>query len=169
MPFYDSLSHFLGLSLEAKDLTFSQVSLRGIIVFVATLVMVRSADKRFLARINPLDAILGFILASMLARAINGSAPFFPTLGGGFVLIFFHRFIAYLAFRWERFGNLVKGKEDVLLDQGYLHAKSMRKNHITKKDLMEELRLNGNLESLAKVKRAVIERSGEISVVKRET
>src|SRR3954465_6106042 len=113
---YEVLSQVLGLKLEPKDLTFLQISLRSIIVFIAPLAMVRLADKRFLARINALDAILSFILASMLARAVNGSAAFFPTLGGGFALIFFHRLVAYVAFRWEGFGNLVKGKEDVLLD-----------------------------------------------------
>jgi len=168
MAFYDALSQVLGLGLEPKDLTFLQISVRGIIVLIATLGMVRLAQKRFLARINALDAILSLVLASMLARAVNGSSAFFPTIGAGFVLVLFHRFIAYLAFRWEWFGDCLKGREDVLVDHGHFQEKNLQKNHITEKDLLEELRLNGNLEDLQKVKRAFIERSGEISVVKRD-
>src|SRR5262245_17617982 len=67
---------FLGLSAQPKDLTFVQISLRGIIVFLATLIMLRLGHKRSLAHRTPFDAVLLVILASVLSRAINGSAAF---------------------------------------------------------------------------------------------
>ena len=73
--------------MEPKDLTFLQTALRAVIVFVATLVMVRLSSKRSLARKTAFDAVLLIIIASVLARAINGSTPFFPTIGTGFVLV----------------------------------------------------------------------------------
>ena len=72
MQMYDSIKQVLGLGLEPKDLTFAQIAMRGVIVFVVSLVMVRVANKRFLSKMTACDAILGFILASMLARAVNG-------------------------------------------------------------------------------------------------
>ena len=72
----------LGLGSDAAGLTFVQISLRGVVVFVAALVIVRCGDRRFLSQKTAFDAVLGFILASMLARAVNGTAAFFPTLGG---------------------------------------------------------------------------------------
>src|SRR5437879_8407606 len=114
----ESFQQLIGSSLQPKDLTFFQVSVRGIIVFIASLVIVRLADKRFFAKKAAFDVILGFILASMLARAVNGSAPFFPTLGGGFVLVGLHRLLGAIAFRYHRFGVLVKGGEEVLIEAG---------------------------------------------------
>jgi uncharacterized membrane protein YcaP (DUF421 family) len=166
MEIYNAISDLLGLRLEAKELTVLHVSVRAFVVLIATLLMARMAEKRFLARLNTLDAILAFILGSMLSRAINGSAPFFATLAGGVVLVLTHRVISTLAYRSEGFGNLVKGTEEVIIDHGEIHEKALRKNHVTRKDLLEELRLNGNLDSPGKVKRAVMERSGEISVVR---
>src|SRR5205823_3546386 len=96
--------HWIGSELEPRDLTFFQVSLRGLLVFITSLIIVRLADKRFFAKKAAFDVILGFILASMLARAVNGSAPFFPTLGGGFVLVGLHRLLGAIAFRYHRFG-----------------------------------------------------------------
>src|SRR5256714_10875722 len=96
--FYNFVGPLLGLGAEPKDLTFDQISLRGIIVFLATLIMVRLGHKRSLARKTPFDAVLLVILAAVLSRAINGSAPFFPTLGGGVVLVLLHRLFAYLAY-----------------------------------------------------------------------
>ena len=85
---YETLSQILGLEVDPQNLSFLQVSLRGVIVFIAALTMVRVGDRRFLGKLTALDAILGFILASMLARAVNGSVAFFPTLGAGFVIVF---------------------------------------------------------------------------------
>jgi uncharacterized membrane protein YcaP (DUF421 family) len=159
------VSETLGLGSRPEELNFGQLSLRGVIVFIAALAMVRTGDKRFLAKLTALDAILGFILASMLARAINGSSPFFPTLGAGFVIVLFHRLLAGLSCRFGVLDNLLKGRADLLIEDGRINQRAVRRNHLTEKDLVEELRLNGHVESAADVKTAFIERSGEISVV----
>src|SRR5213078_1888891 len=89
--FWNSFETLLGLGVEPKDLTFTQISLRGIIVFLVTLATVRLGHKRSLSRKTPFDAVLLVILAAVLSRAINGSAAFFATLGGGVVLVVVHR------------------------------------------------------------------------------
>src|SRR5437762_6311038 len=108
------LNSLLGLKLEPRELSFLQVCLRGLVVFIVALIIVRLADKRFLAKMSAFDAILGFVLASMLARAINGSASFFPTLAAGFVLVFLHRIMGWVAFRQPWFEGLVKGQAEIL-------------------------------------------------------
>jgi uncharacterized membrane protein YcaP (DUF421 family) len=162
-----ALPQWLGIGIEAKDLSMLQVSLRGVIVFVVAIVLVRVANRRFLAKMSPFDVILGFMLASMLARAINGSGPFLPSLVGAFVLIMLHRFFAALAFRYHVFGTLVKGNAEVLVDEGKAKSDPMRRYRISERDLQEEMRINGNIEDLKDVQKAVIERNGQISVVKR--
>src|SRR5438445_7837427 len=107
--FFDTL---LGLGAEPKDLTFVQISLRGIIVFLATLIMVRLGHKRSLAHKTPFDAVLLVILASVLSRAINRSAAFFATLGGGVVWVVLHRAFPHFAYYSHRSGLLVKGPPD---------------------------------------------------------
>jgi len=57
------LETLLGLSAEPKDLTFTQISLQGIIVFLVTLITVRLGHKRSLSRKTPFDAVLLVILA----------------------------------------------------------------------------------------------------------
>lgn len=161
----EALTQLLGIGVEAKQLGVLQVSLRGAIVFAAGIVMLRCADKRFLSKMTALDAILGFILASMLARAINGSAPFVPTLVGGFVLVFLHRACCKIAAHWERFGGWLKGHADLLIQNGEIRHDAMRANDLTQRDLLEELRLHGRIKSPADVEEAYIERSGQISVI----
>src|ERR1700758_5869604 len=98
MNTFSQLLHaWLGIGVEPKGLTFLQVSIRGVIVFIATLIMVRLGSKRSLAEKTAFDAVFLVIIGSMLARAINGSEAFFPTLGAGFVLVFLHRLFGIAA------------------------------------------------------------------------
>jgi len=162
------ISTALGLGRDATALTFTQISLRGIIVFIATLVIVRCGDRRFLSQKTAFDAVLGFILASMLARAVNGTAAFVPTLGAGFVLIVLHRVLAYWARRSHAFGLLIKGRSDVIVRDGRVDDPVAKRNRLSEHDLLEDLRLNGNVGDIRDVALAVFERNGQISVVRRE-
>jgi uncharacterized membrane protein YcaP (DUF421 family) len=110
----------------------------------------------------------GFILASMLARAVNGTAAFFPTLGGSFVLVVLHRLLAYWSRRSHAFGLLLKA----------VATSSSETVHSTKQPhdaiawantTLEHLRLNGNVAEMREVLLAVLERNGHISVVRRST
>jgi uncharacterized membrane protein YcaP (DUF421 family) len=166
--FSQSIEALLGLGLEPKELTFLQVSLRGVIVFIATLVMVRLSSKRSLAEKTAFDAALIVIVASVLARAINGSAPFFPTLGIGFVLVLLHRLLGVAAYYSHGFGILIKGKPVVLVQNGRLQGKNMCLNQISEHDLEEDMRLDASTEDLSKIKTARVERSGDISFIKAE-
>jgi len=76
----ETLYSAFGAGLDAQHLTIGQVALRAVLTFVAALVMVRVANKRFFAKKTAFDVILGLILASMLARAINGSEQLGPTI-----------------------------------------------------------------------------------------
>ena len=165
--FWNSVEVLLGLGAEPKDLTFMQISLRGIIVFLVTLVTVRLGHKRSLSRKTPFDAVLLVILAAVLSRAINGSAAFFATLGGGVVLVVFHRLFAFLAFYSHAFGILVKGKPDVIMRDGRPDLSMMWRNHVSTHDLDEDMRLSAHTEDLLKIRQARVERSGDISFIKK--
>jgi len=58
MNTFSQLLHvLLGLGTEPKELTFLQVAVRGVIVFIATLIMVRLGSKRSLAEKTAFDAV----------------------------------------------------------------------------------------------------------------
>jgi uncharacterized membrane protein YcaP (DUF421 family) len=164
--FSEFVEMLLGLGLEAKELTSLQVSVRGIVVFIAILIMVRISSKRSLAEKTAFDAALIVIIASVLSRAINGSAPFVPTLVVGFVLVFLHRLLALGAYASHTFGVLVKGKPIVIVENGRVDRRNMRANHITQHDLEEDMRLDAETDDLTRIKVARVERSGDISFIK---
>jgi uncharacterized membrane protein YcaP (DUF421 family) len=164
--FWNFIGPLLGLGAEPKYLTFAQISLRGVIVMVFTLVIMRLGDKRSLSKKSAFDAALLIILASVLARAINGSAAFFPTLGGSAVVVGLHRLMAYLSYKSDGFRRLIKGTPNELVREGAFVHENMARDHVAEEDVREDLRLDGE-EELAKVKVARLECSGDISFIKK--
>ncbi len=162
------LHTLLGIGTEPKELTFLQVSVRGVVVFIATLIMVRLGSKRSLAEKTAFDAVLIVIIGSMLARAINGSEAFFPTLGAGFVLILLHRVFGLAAYYSHAFGILVKGRPVMLMQDGRLQRENMLWEHVTQHDLEEDMRLEAETDDLSTIQVARLERSGDISFIKAE-
>jgi uncharacterized membrane protein YcaP (DUF421 family) len=165
--FWNFISTLLGLELESKHLTFGQICLRGAIVMIFTLIIVRLGDKRSLSKKSAFDAALLIILASVLARAINGSAAFFPTLGGSAVIVALHRIMAFASYKSDGFRRLIKGQPSELVRNGQLIERNMRRDHVAEEDIREDLRLDGD-DELAKVKVARLECSGDISFIKKE-
>jgi uncharacterized membrane protein YcaP (DUF421 family) len=164
-PLADHISSLLGLGLEAKDLTFLQISLRGFVVFLAALVLVRLSDRRGLTKKSPFDQLLIVILASVLARAINGSSTFFATIGGAAVLVFLHRALAFASCRWPVITSVIKGRPAALVRDGEWRVDVLRQKNISSEDVMEDMRLSAQIEQVEKVKVARLEVSGDISFI----
>jgi uncharacterized membrane protein YcaP (DUF421 family) len=155
----------LGVGVEPRNYTVLQVCIRTLIIFFAALIMIRVADRRFLARKSGFDTLVGFILASTLSRAINGSAQILPTIIIGFLVIFIHRGLARVAFHSDTFSKLIKGQPEQVIREGKLNHQVMARYDLTEGDLIEDVRLRAQLEDFAQVRDARIERNGQISVI----
>lgn len=163
---WNCLYLFLGLHSEPKDLTLLQIIVRGIIVFTASLVMVRCGDRRSLAQKSAFDLVLIVVVASVLARAVNGSASFFPTLGGAFAIILLHRGMARIVCQWPSLAPLIKGGPVILAKDGQCDFQAMRSRLITPNDFDEDMRLDLKTENKAEIRVARLESSGDISFIK---
>src|SRR5581483_3608960 len=159
----------LGIGHQPLDLNYGQVCLRAVIMFFATLTMVRLGGKRFLSHNTAFDAVLGFMMASMLARACNGSSPFWQTIVAGFLIVALHRIVAKVALHSHSFGNLVKGHATLVIKDGAVLSDVLRRHDLSEHDLAEDLRMNGNAARPEDVKEAYFERNGHISVIKKQT
>jgi len=74
-----------------------------------------------------------------------------------------------MAFHWDWFGRLIKGDAHTLIEHGEIDWDALRRNHITSKDLIAALHINGKLSDPREVEVARVERSGDISVIPART
>lgn len=156
----------LGLGAEPMNLTFLQMALRTIVMYVAGATVIRLAgDRRFGGRYTVYDIVLGFTFGSLMSRAINGSSPFWVTIGAGFVLVVMNRLFAFLGSRSSRFSQLISGKSLVLIQDGEIQWDNMNKSHVSQQHLLSSLRNNAHLSEPQEVKVARFERNGQISII----
>ena len=164
----DFVLMLLGPDGKATQLTLLQIALRGFVIFITGLAIVRIGDRRSLAQKTAFDALFIVLVGSMLSRAINGTAPFFTTIGAGIALMMIHRLFAYGAFKSHWFGKLIKGEPVVLVRDGKIDWKELKGGLVSKHDFEEDLRLNAKTEDASTVQVARLERSGDISFIKKE-
>jgi uncharacterized membrane protein YcaP (DUF421 family) len=163
---WHAIDGLLGLSAtQAHELNWVQVCVRSVVVYAVLIAYVRFGKKRFLSQATAFDAILVIIIGSISSRAISGTAPFFASLAGTFVLILLHWIISYFSQGSKFLSYLVKGHDTVLVRNGEIDRKALAASHMSDDDLAQDLREEG-IESPAKVKSARLERSGKLSVIK---
>jgi uncharacterized membrane protein YcaP (DUF421 family) len=157
----------LGPDGKATELTLLHISLRGFVIFIVGLALVRIGDRRSLSEKTAFDAIFIVLVGSMLSRAINGTAPFFMTIAAGIVLMAIHRTCAFAACKSHAFGKLIKGQPVTLVRHGKIDRAEMRRSLVSDHDLQEDLRLDAKTEDVSTIALAQLERSGDISFIKK--
>ena len=163
---HDFLQVWLGPDGQPKELTLLQICLRAFLIFAIGLALVRIGDRRSLAEKTGFDTLFLILIGAILARAINGSAAFLTTIGCGFFLMIVHRVFSWIAFRSHAFGKLIKGSDELLVRDGKIVWKGMKKHLVSEHDLQEDLRLSAKTLDLSDIKYARLERSGDISFIK---
>ena len=153
---------------EGKDLNMLQMGCRAFVIFFITLFLIRLAGMRSIGMKSAFDAIIVIILGSVLSRAVVGVSPFFPTVIAGAVIALVHKIIALITVRNDFIGRIVKGEKTILFHNNVFIEKNMTSCCISYKDLKEEIRLSINENNTENVKEIFMERTGEISVIKKE-
>lgn len=154
---------------QGKDLSILQMSMRGIVIFMVSLLLVRIAGKRSFGMRMPLDNVLTILLGALLSRAIVGASPFFPVIISSLVIVLLYRLFAGLAFFSKLFGRAVKGDVTLIYRKGNFLHENMKHCMVTEKDIMEEVRIKANLDSLEEVQAVYVERNGEMGIIKKES
>ena len=158
----------LGPDGKATELTMLHISIRALLIFVVGLALVRIGDRRSLSEKTAFDAIFIVLIGSMLSRAINGTAPFLATIAAGVVLMIVHRVCAFGACKSHAFGKLIKGRPITLVRNGEIDRAQMRRFLVSEHDLEEDLRLDAKTEDVSTIQLARLERSGDISFIKKK-
>ncbi len=161
---YHTLKNIFGL--DSQNINFWQMAARAAFIYIASLIIIRFGNKRFLGKNTAFDFVIGIVIGSVFSRAINGHGPLFVTISAGVTLVLLHWLFAVVSLNHKGFANLVKGKTSVIVENHQPDEKEMKRGRVSEDDLKEQLRLGINQETLANVKEAYLERDGQISFIK---
>jgi len=138
---------------------------RTAVVFCFIFLLMRIIGRRELSNLEPFDLILLIVLGDSVQQGITQDD--YSVTGALIVISVFallQLFVSYLSFRFPRLRPVLDGQPLVLVENGKPIEKNLRRERLTMEDLMEQAR-SQQVESLDKVKWAVLETSGEISFI----
>jgi uncharacterized membrane protein YcaP (DUF421 family) len=141
-------------------------AVRAVLIYAGGFILIRLGKHRLLGHSTPFDIVLGIVLGSLLSRAINGVASVPVTIAAAAALISFHTFVSWLARRSHAIEEAVRGRPAVIIRDGRIQSDNMRRADLSAGDLEEALRLRAGLSEATSVAQALLERNGEISVIR---
>jgi uncharacterized membrane protein YcaP (DUF421 family) len=134
-------------------------AVRTALVYAAILLLLHLAGKRQLAQLNSFDLVVLLLLSNVVQNAIIGNdTSLTGGLLGATILIGLNVVIVRAAFMSPRFGKALQGGATTLYENGKVDERALRREAITKEELVEGLRRQG-LE-LDEVERVTLEPEG---------
>ena len=140
---------------------------RSIILYILVLVVMRLMGKREIGQLQPFELAIAIMIADLATipmseigiPIING---IIPILG----LLVMHLTISYINLKSVKLRGLICGKPSILIYRGKINEDIMIKERFTINELQERLRTN-NISSISDVEYAILETSGQISVIEK--
>jgi uncharacterized membrane protein YcaP (DUF421 family) len=142
--------------------------LRALAIYVVVFVFTRILGRRELSSLQPFDLILLVVIGDLIQSGITqndlsvtGVLIVLATIGIAQVIT------SYVSFKFRRLRPVLEGEPTVLVENGNVIDRNMRRERLTADDLAEQAR-RSEIESLDQVKWAVLETNGEISFIKQQ-
>ncbi|MDO9267775.1 MAG: DUF421 domain-containing protein [Methylobacter sp.] len=150
------------------DIPLIEIVLRGSIMYLSLFILLRIILKRQSGTLGITDLLLITLLAD---ASQNGMAGDYKSLPNGIALvatiIFWDFALDWLSYKSPGFQRLIESPPLLLIKNGQLLRRNMRKELITDEDLIGQLRKQG-ISDISKVKEAFMESDGQISLVENE-
>lgn len=153
---------------EGRELEWWQMSSRAFVVFILCLILLRISGRRSFGIRTAFDNTTAILLGAILSRTVTGASAFFPTLAASLVLVLMHRLLAWLSVRSPAISRFASGSPLLLFKDGKILEKNLGRSLLSEEDIREGLRLQEKTERIDDVDAMYLERSGQISVVKKQ-
>ena len=147
------------------DVSPLELFVRGSAMYWLLFCVFRFVLRRDVGAVGTADILLLVLIADASQNAMSGG---YTSVAEGVVLVAtligWNYLLDWLAFRFERIERLIEPPPLVLVRRGRILWRNMRREHITRDDLLGHLRQHG-LTALAQVRLACMESDGKVSVV----
>src|SRR5512142_1506701 len=121
-----------------------ELILRGVVVYLFLLIILRITGKRQVGQLAPFDLVLLLVLSNAVQNSMNGGDN---SLVGGLLsaatLIALNYLVGFATFRSKRLEALIEGRPEVLIHDGKLYEEVLNRAQLTRHELNAALRQSG--------------------------
>ncbi|MDB6146600.1 MAG: hypothetical protein JWO45_264 [Spartobacteria bacterium] len=147
------------------SLVWWEFVLRGSIIYVFLILILRLTGKRQIGQMAPFDLVLLLVLSNAVQNSMTGGDN--SVIGGMIVaatLVGLNWLVGNLTYKSKRAEALIEGRPELLIHDGKLFEKVLDKCKLTRHELMSALREAG-CARIEDVRAAMLENDGSVSVI----
>lgn len=152
-----ALSHMFVMGLPV----FEKI-LRPVVVYAFLVISLRLAGKRELAQLNPFDLVVLLTLSNTVQNAIIGDDN---SVTGGLIgataLLMVNALVVRFLYNHRKLDELIEGSPDVLIEDGKVRTRHLRRELITMGQIEAAARKEG-FGSLSDVQQCILEPGGTL-------
>lgn len=146
-----------------------QIVARTAVVYAALFIGLRLMGKREMGQMTVFDLVLLLVISNAVQNAMVGQDT---SITGGLIaaacLLLLNRLVALVRLRSPRLRRVIEGTPTVLVSRGRFMEAGLRREGIDRSEVETALREHG-VAGVERVRLAVLEPDGSISVVPQET
>ena len=141
---------------------------RTIFLYIFILISYRIMGKKEVGELNIIDLIVSFSIAELASISIESTEKsIFTSIIPITILVLLEMLLSYIGMKSDKFRILTDGRPELLINNGKIDFKIMKKLRYTIDDLLTQIR-SKNIISLKDVKYAVLETDGSLSVFRED-
>ncbi|MGG4551824.1 DUF421 domain-containing protein [Paenibacillus humicus] len=139
--------------------------LRTVLMYIIAFVVMRIMGKREIGELSIFDLVISVMIAEIAVFAIEDmKRPLYEGIVPMITLLLIQMAIAKVSLHSRGVRSLFDGKPSVIIQDGRINREEMRRQRYNLDDLLMQLRAN-NIDNVADVEFAVLETSGQLSVM----
>lgn len=144
------------------------IVLRAALAFSFIFFLTRIVGRRELSSLEPFDLIMLIVLGDLVQQGVTQSDYSVTglVLAAGTIALL-QVAVSYLNYRFRRVRQVLSGEPILLVEDGRVLEKNLSRERLTRAELEEQAR-QSQLDSLEKVRWAVLETSGQISFIPKQ-
>ena len=154
-------------NLWITDIPMWQLVIRGAVVFVAVLFLLRLSGKRQVGQLGIAQLVALLLISNAVQNSMNGGDNSITAgLVLAVVLIVLSYLVEVITYRSKTIENLVQGRPTLLIHQGKVITDHLRRELLSMGELRAILRRHG-VHHLDEIEEAILESDGYVSLIRK--
>ena len=141
------------------------VIFRTCILYLLVVLVIRLMGKRQIGELQPYELVITIVISDLATVPMQDvRLPLVLGIIPIMSLLILELILTELQLKSNFMRKIIDGNPSIIIKNGKLNEKELKSQRINLDDLMEELRISGNLD-ISKIKYALLENNGQLSII----
>lgn len=142
--------------------------IKTVLFYLVLIIIIRLLGKREVGEISVFDLVIILLVADIATLAITDEwSLVIPAILSLFALLILQKVIAIISLKFPKFRRVIDYTPSIIIYDGKLNIKEMKKQSYTVEDLISQAREKGVMD-LIEIQMAILESTGQLSIFKKD-